>query len=111
MKSLDKMLKRLIVKTAMPDDCQLKPGETSNHMQALERSNGRYAYHTKEELKRLAACVADLYEKHNANSIDIATLKVKAGIWGLIGAAIPICVSVLAWLLVWLTKNYFITGG
>lgn len=32
--------------------------------------------------------------------IDIATLKVKAGIWGLIGGAIPVVITIAIYLLV-----------
>lgn len=41
---------------------------------------------------RLLKCVASL-------SVDVAQLKIKAGIWGLIGGSIPICTALLIWLL------------
>lgn len=31
--------------------------------------------------------------------VDVALLKIKAGIWGLIGGAIPVCTALLIWLL------------
>jgi len=31
--------------------------------------------------------------------VDVAQLKIKAGIWGLIGGAIPVCTAILVWLL------------
>jgi len=48
-----------------------------------------------KELERLNSCQADIYKKINHISVDIAMLKVKSGIWGSIGALIPIIVFII----------------
>ena len=56
-----------------------------------------WSVHVKEELKRLNTCYEGMRDTLNQVRIDIATLKVKAGIWGGIGALIPIIGAVLIW--------------
>lgn len=46
-----------------------------------------------EELKRINGCYVEIDKKVDKISIDIATLKVKAGIWGLIGGAVPVLIG------------------
>jgi hypothetical protein len=43
-----------------------------------------------KELERLNECYEKLDTKMNDIATDISVLKVKAGIWGLVGAAIPV---------------------
>ena len=38
-------------------------------------------------------------EEHAAIKEDIATLKVKSGVWGLIGGMIPVGIALLIWIL------------
>lgn len=45
------------------------------------------------ELKRLNQNVEKLEEKLDCISRDTAVLKVKAGLWGLLGGAIPIVIA------------------
>ena len=129
MKIFNRMINRLVIKTT-PQNKYGLPSEPSAHLQALEKiaptltelpeiesaaaESGEWnklTYHTKEELKRLSLCVTDLYEKNTANAIDIATLKVKAGVWGAIGALIPICVVLGILLIKWLIANYARLGS
>ncbi len=46
--------------------------------------------------------ITELHEKLNRMNTDIVTLKLKAGVWGLCGAAIPACIT----LAVIVLKNY-----
>lgn len=48
-----------------------------------------------KELERLNGCYEGLRMDVNAISTEIATLKVKAGIWGLVGATIPAIAVIL----------------
>lgn len=43
--------------------------------------------------------LGSLDEGYNKLSIDIATLKVKSGVWGAFGAMIPIIVATIVWML------------
>lgn len=47
-----------------------------------------------KELERLNSCYKDLDAKVGNIAVDIAMLKVKAGLWGLIGGAIPVLLMV-----------------
>ncbi len=51
-----------------------------------------------KELERLNTCIEGQKDKLNRISIDIARLKVKSGMWGAIGGAIPICILLAVWL-------------
>lgn len=56
----------------------------------------KYVLAELKELSRLYDC---LDKKVGNMRVDIATLKVKAGIWGLIGGMIPVALIVVLWLL------------
>jgi len=58
-----------------------------------------WSRHVLKELERLNASTGDIYEKVNQVRIEIAMLKVKAGIWGAIGGAIPVVVALAMWIL------------
>jgi len=58
-----------------------------------------YQIHVLAELKRLNTCYNGLDEKVNKLCKDIATLKVKSGVWGIIGGGIPIVILLGIWLL------------
>lgn len=49
------------------------------------------------ELKRLSLAYEGLRETSEGIRIEIAKLKVKAGIWGLIGGAIPVVIMIFLW--------------
>ncbi len=51
------------------------------------------------ELQRLNVNYENLTSQVQRVQVQIATLKVKSGIWGVIGGSIPIMVGVLIWLL------------
>lgn len=59
----------------------------------------KWSKHILSELTRLADCYEGLQERVNTVREDIAGLKVKAGIWGLIGGAIPVIVGLGIWIL------------
>lgn len=52
-----------------------------------------YQQFTLDTLDRVEHQIDILRADVQQNSIDIATLKVKAGIWGLVGGAIPVVIS------------------
>ena len=71
--------------------------ETNNHRSwelLLERlktiEDGQKASQAKCET--IMSCITSL-------RVDVAQLKIKAGIWGLIGGAIPVCTALMIWLL------------
>ena len=58
-----------------------------------------YQVHVLAELKRLNTCYNGLNEKVDKLCRDIAGLKVKAGIWGIMGGGIPIIILLGIWAL------------
>ncbi|MCP4599011.1 MAG: hypothetical protein GY847_00450 [Proteobacteria bacterium] len=63
------------------------PGDPS-----LAGGNGWMVWgkHVLEELKRLNAAQEHIEKQVTKIHIEIATLKVKSGVWGLVGGAIPV---------------------
>jgi len=63
------------------------------------RPNGwnEWSRHVLKELERLNACYMQVNTKIEQLRVDIAMLKVKSGIWGSIGAAVPILIGLLIW--------------
>jgi len=64
------------------------------------------------ELKRLAKCNEDSIEVQRASTevqrailVEIAGLKVKSTIWGVIGGSIPVLVTILIALMIWLIRG------
>lgn len=51
------------------------------------------------EIERHDRWLTDLTEKHNAHSLDLNTLKLKAGMWGLAAGSIPAIGALLFMLL------------
>ncbi len=58
----------------------------------------KWSQYVLKELERLNTCYKGLDEKANRINIEIARLKVKSGMWGAIGGAIPILVGLAIWL-------------
>ena len=56
------------------------------------------------ELKRLAHASENGTEIQRAILIEIATLKAKATVWGVVGGSIPVLITILIALVIWLTK-------
>jgi len=52
-----------------------------------------------KELERLNECYETLDQKMDKLSKEVAMLKVKSGVWGLIGGAIPVAVALAIWIL------------
>jgi len=50
------------------------------------------------ELKRFNSYQEKLDKKLDKIIVDIATLKVKSGIWGFLGGALPVLIIVLVWI-------------
>lgn len=55
---------------------------------------GEWAKHVLSELERLNACYEKLDERIQTMHTDIVTLKIKAGVWGLVGGIIPVLVVI-----------------
>jgi hypothetical protein len=60
----------------------------------MSADNGwnEWSRHVLAELERLNACSRDMNEKLTKIQVDIGMLKVKAGMWGVIGGCIPVIV-------------------
>jgi predicted lipase len=50
-------------------------------------------------IERHQSCIKDLYEKVSDIKTEIAVLKIKASIWGLLGGAITIAITMGVWYL------------
>jgi len=49
----------------------------------------------REELKRHAGELVDIKQTLTDLKVEIATLKVKSGVWGLAGASIPVAIFIV----------------
>lgn len=58
-----------------------------------------WSKHVLKELERLSKAYTDSAKELGKIRVEIAVLKVKAGIWGLLGGAIPVGVGLLVYLL------------
>ena len=54
------------------------------------------ALYVREELKRLSKGQDLIFQKMNEINVQIAMLKVKSGVWGAMGACIPIGILLVA---------------
>lgn len=52
-----------------------------------------------KELEDLNKGYSDLRKEVGKLREDIATLKVKSGVWGMIGGAIPVAIGIIVWFL------------
>jgi len=68
----------------------------------MENEWEQWSVYVLKELERLNDCYSSLDTKVNKISTDIATLKsevrMKGGVWGALGAMVPICIILLIWL-------------
>jgi hypothetical protein len=62
----------------------------------MEHSNGwnEWSRHVLAELERLNGCYDKMNTQLGKIHVEIAMLKVKSGIWGAIGGAIPVIVLI-----------------
>ena len=62
-----------------------------------EKTNGwnEWSKHVLKELERLNGCQEQIEKDVKKISVDIATLKVKAGIWGAIAGTIPAIIALI----------------
>lgn len=63
---------------------------------------GEWSKFVLKELERLNTCIGHIDEEMKRVSVEIAMLKVKSGVWGLIGGCIPIVISLVYF---WLKKQ------
>ena len=59
----------------------------------------KWSMYVLEELKRQNACMEQVKKKQIEHSVDLATLKVRASVWGLLGGAIPAALMLIYLLL------------
>jgi len=59
----------------------------------------KWSMYVLEELKRQNTCVEHIKKTQNEHSVDLAMLKVRAGIWGLLGGAVPAALMLVYWML------------
>ena len=66
----------------------------------MEKTNGweNLGSHVLAELKRINTAYEKLDEKLDKAMIEIAGLKIKSGIWGLIAGAIPVIIGLILYL-------------
>ena len=57
----------------------------------------KWSKHVIVELERLNGCYTTLDNKLDDVRIEIAKLKVKAGVWGAFGGAIPVAIALGVW--------------
>jgi len=55
----------------------------------------QWSKHILAELERLNSCYKTLDEKVQQIREDIAMLKVKSGVWGIVGGSIPVIIWIL----------------
>jgi len=52
-----------------------------------------WSKHVLHELERLNSCMLHIDDEIMKISIEVAMLKVKAGIWGIVGGSIPVVIA------------------
>ena len=70
----------------------MEPGKSDNGW-------NEWGKHVLSELKRFNDWNNDLAETQTKILVQVSALKVKAGIWGLIGGAIPVAIGLAIWFL------------
>ena len=58
-----------------------------------------WSRHVLAELQRLNTCYGTVNDQLQKIHVEIATLKVKSGMWGLIGGSIPVLITVMVYLM------------
>ena len=70
-----------------------------NNPKGMSRTWNQWSQHVLKELERLNETLERLEALLNKTREDVAVLKVKAGVWGLLGGAVPATVTlVIIWL-------------
>ena len=58
-----------------------------------------------KELERLNGCYDDINEKVGLIREEIVALKIKAGVWGLLGGMIPVAITLMIYIIIKLFAN------
>ncbi len=58
----------------------------------------KWSVYILKELERLNDCYEESRKEIIKIGKDIVSLKVKSGMWGVIGGMVPICIGLLIWL-------------
>ena len=61
-----------------------------------ENGWSEWSRHVLAELKRLNNCYEMLDKKLTEVRLEVMGLKIKAGIWGMVGASVPVAIGVAA---------------
>jgi len=59
----------------------------------------KWSRYVLSELERQDKCINKIFEDLNKIRVQQAVLQVKSGIWGVIGASIPLLLGFILWLL------------
>ena len=62
-----------------------------------ENGWNEWSRHVLAELERLNSWSAEIANRQTTILVQISALKVKSGIWGLIGGAIPVIIGLAIW--------------
>lgn len=79
----------------------VNPGEITTQIMAEDPRDGwvQWKNYVLEELKRSNRVQETILKNQTKIHIEIATLKVKSGFWGLLGGAIPVIIGLATLLL------------
>lgn len=58
-----------------------------------------WSKHVLMQLETDAKCMREIKQELTKIKVEIGQLKVKSGIWGLIGGAVPVAIGLAVWLL------------
>lgn len=58
-----------------------------------------WSKHVLMQLEMNSKCLNEIKAEITNAKVEIARLKVKSGVWGAIGGALPVCVAIGLWLL------------
>lgn len=77
------------------------PENISENRNLPGATNGwaKWGQHVLAELQRQNECIRELNKEVQTLKIDNAILKLKSGIWGAIGALIPIIIAIVLWII------------
>jgi hypothetical protein len=58
-----------------------------------------WSKHVLMQLETDSKCLRELKEEITKLRVEVGQLKVKSGVWGLIGGAVPVAVGLVVWLI------------
>jgi len=64
------------------------------------KSWNEYRKFVVEKLDAHSGNFGEIFERLNKIEVAVSALKVKAGVWGLLGGVIPVAITIIVWLVV-----------